>query len=176
MNPFLDDALLQFRKLKQLADQAVAQLPVDRFFHAPAPGSNCVAIILKHIAGNQNSRWRDFLTTDGEKTDRDRDSEFELRDDTRESILARWESGWRLLFDALAPLSDADLARTVTVRGEPHTVLQATNRQMTHYAYHVGQLVYVARQLTGASWTSLSIPLGKSKEWEVAKDGRRYRP
>jgi len=175
MSPFLDDALLQFRKYKKLAEDAMAQVPADAFFRTLDDESNSIALIVKHIAGNQRSRWTDFLTSDGEKPDRNRDSEFETAGETRELLLARWEAGWKLLFDALAPLTDADLSRVVTIRAEPHTVMQAVNRQLTHYAYHVGQIVFLAKHLAGPQWKSLSIPRGKSKAWEVAKDGSRYR-
>ena len=173
---FLDDSLRQFRKYKALADGALAQvgesrsLPDDR---SPSPTAS--RVVMKHVSGNMRSRWTDFLTTDGEKPDRNRDSEFELApDDTRARILERWEAGWQLLFDALTPLSPADVSRTVTIRGEPHTVLQAVNRQLTHYAYHVGQIVFLARHFAGTRWTSLSIPKGKSKEFDVSKEGKPY--
>jgi hypothetical protein len=176
MNPFLDDARLQFQKIRDLGDGAIAQVTPAQFFTSLDAETNSLALLVKHVAGNQLSRWRDFLTSDGEKPDRNRDVEFEIRGDTREALLSRWQEGWTLLFAALAPLADADLARVVTIRGEPHTVMQAINRQLTHYAYHVGQIVFLARHLAGAAWKSLSIPRGKSKEWEVAKDGTRYRP
>ncbi len=132
---------------------------------------------MKHVSGNMRSRWTAFLTSDGEKPDRDRDSEFVLEPgDTRATILGRWETGWRLLFEAITPLATADLRRTVTIRGERHTVLEAINRQLTHYAYHVGQIVFVAKYFAGRAWQSLSIPRGKSREVEVSKDGRTYRP
>jgi uncharacterized damage-inducible protein DinB len=173
--PFLDDALAQFRKHKALAERAVAQLDDAQFFAAPGPDENSVALVLKHVAGNQRSRWTDFLATDGEKADRRRDEEFERRpEDTRAALMARWEDGWRRLFAAVEPLGEADLARVVTIRGEPHSVLQAIARQQTHYAYHVGQIVFLARHLAGARWQSLSIPRGMSAQWEVAKDGRPY--
>ncbi len=175
MNPFLDDALLQFRKYKKMAEDAIAQATADTFFRTIDPGSNSIAIIVKHIAGNQRSRWTGFLTTDGEKPDRNRDSEFEAASDTRESLMARWHAGWGLLFGSLAPLTDADLDRVITIRTEPHTVMQAISRQLTHYAYHVGQIVFLAKHHAGAQWKSLSIPRGESKEWDVAKDGSRYR-
>ena len=175
MNPFLNYALLQCRKYKAMADGAMAQITPEQFFHALDPEANSIALLVKHVSGNQRSRWTNFLASDGEKPDRDRDGEFEVRGDTKESLMARWESGWKLFFDALAPLGDADLARVVTIRAEPHTVMQAVNRQMTHYAYHVGQIVLLAKHLAGAKWTSLSIPRGKSKEWDVAKDGTKYR-
>ena len=132
---------------------------------------------MKHVSGNMHSRWTAFLTSDGEKPDRNRDSEFVLEPgDTRASILARWEGGWRLLFEALGRLTGADLGRPVTIRGERHTVLEAINRQLTHYAYHVGQIVFVAKHFAGPAWQSLSIPRGQSREVEVSKDGTPYRP
>ena len=171
------DVEVQFRKLKALADKALAQIADDDWWATPEPEANPVALVVKHVAGNMRSRWTDFLVTDGEKPDRNRDSEF-VREpgDTPESLRGRWEAGWALLFGVIADLSDADLERTVTVRGEPHTVMQAMHRQMTHYAYHVGQIVILARQRAGSRWVSLSIPRGKSKEFEVAKDGSTYLP
>ncbi len=172
-----EDVEMQFRKLKALADGALAQVSAEDWFAAPDPESNPVALVVKHLAGNMRSRWTGFLTTDGEKPDRNRDAEF-VREpgDTPESLRRRWEEGWALLFAALDGLGDGDLDRVVTVRGEPHTVLQAIHRQMTHYAYHVGQIVLLARQRAGPRWVSLSIPRGKSKEYEVARDGSTYLP
>jgi hypothetical protein len=172
----LADAIGQFRKYHELAGGALAQVEDADFFRTIDPESNSIALIVKHISGNMRSRWTDFLTTDGEKADRNRDTEFELEPrDTRETILARWEEGWTLLFAALAPLTGTDLSRKVPIRGEPHTVLQAVHRQLTHYAYHVGQIVFLARHFAGDRWRSLSIPKGKSKEFEVARDGKPYR-
>ena len=172
---FLDDSLRQLRKYKALADGALAQVADSDLFRAIDPDSNSIAVVMKHVSGNMRSRWTDFLTSDGEKADRNRDTEFELGpEDTRARLLERWEAGWRLLFDALAPLSSADASRTVTVRGEKHTVLQAINRQLTHYAYHVGQIVFLARHFAGSRWASLSIPKGKSKEFDVSKEGKPY--
>ncbi len=173
--PFLDDALAQFRKYRALAEAALAQVDDAAFFAAPGPDENSLALLVKHVAGNQRSRWTDFLTTDGEKPDRRRDEEFErLPDDTRAALMARWDDGWRRLFAALEPLTEADLPRSVTIRGEPHTVLQATARQLTHYAYHVGQIVALARHHAGARWKSLSIPRGQSRTWEVGRDGKPW--
>jgi hypothetical protein len=175
-DPCLADAIAQFRKLRALAEGALEQIPPDRWFDVPARGTNSIALTMKHVSGNMRSRWTRFLETDGEKPDRDRDSEFERRTgDDAASIRARWDAGWALLFETLGALGDGDMARTVTVRGEPHTVLQALHRQMTHYAYHVGQIVLLARMYAGAKWKSLSIPRGKSKEYEVGKDGKPYR-
>ena len=171
--PFLDDALTQFSKYRALAEAALAQMDDAAFFAAPGPDENSLALLVKHVAGNQRSRWTDFLTTDGEKPDRQRDEEFERRpDDTRAALMARWDDGWRRLFAALEPLTEADLPRSVTIRGEPHTVLQATARQLTHYAYHVGQIAALARHHAGGRWKSLSVPRGQSHAWEVGRDGR----
>ena len=156
----------EFKRLKSLGDGAISQVSPEYFFAIPATGDNSIAVIVKHVGGNLISRWTDFLTSDGEKPGRNRDTEFQiLTEDTREHLLAVWEQGWGALFSALAPLSDADLDRTITIRGEPLTVLQAINRQLTHYAYHVGQIVYVAKHYAGESWRSLSIPLGASAQF-----------
>ena len=174
---YLADALGEFRKYKKFAEKAIVQVPEEDWFRRLDPESNSLALVLKHISGNMRSRWTSFLTTDGEKPNRDRDSEFEQSDtDTRDAVLARWESGWQLLFEALDPLTEDDLQKTVTIRGEPHTVLQAINRQLTHYASHVGQIVFLAKHLAGPRWQTLSIPRGKSRQFDVTKDGRPYRP
>lgn len=160
--------LREFRRAKALADGALAQITSEQFFAAPSEGDNSIAVIVKHVGGNLLSRWTDFLTSDGEKPGRNRDLEFEItEDDTQPSLLRQWESGWTTLFSAIEPLSDADLERTVTIRGEPLTVLQAINRQLTHYSYHVGQIVYVAKHHAGNGWKSLSIPKGKSAEFNA---------
>lgn len=162
-------AMGEFEGLKRLADKAIAQLSPEQFFAKPADTDNSVAVLVKHVSGNQQSRWTDFLSSDGEKLDRKRDAEFViLPDDTRERLLAKWEEGWALLFAALKPLQSVDLARTVRIRGEPLSVLQAINRQLTHYAYHAGQIVYVAKHLAGAQWNSLSIPVGQSEQFNRA--------
>jgi hypothetical protein len=174
-DPYLTDALRQLRKLKTLAERALEQLPDAQLFAQLDAESNSVALIMKHLSGNMRSRWTDFLNTDGDKPDRDRDSEFEVRPgDTRAALFQRWEDGWSRCFAAIEALTAADVARTVTVRGEPHTVLEAINRQMTHYAQHVGQIVFLAKHLAGPRWRSLSIPRGKSKEFDVSKDGGTY--
>lgn len=159
-------AMREFHGLQSLAERAMAQLSDEQFFAVPAPGDNSVAVIVKHVGGNLVSRWTDFLVSDGEKPGRDRDREFCIgADDTRERLLHVWTRGWATLFAALEPLQDADMARSVTIRGEPLTVLQAVNRQLTHYAYHVGQIVYVAKHHRGSEWRTLSIPLGRSAEF-----------
>ena len=156
---YLDDCVLQLRKLKAQADKAVAQIDDGQFFHLLDPDANSIALIMKHVAGNMRSRWTDFLTSDGEKPDRDRDSEFEeTPDDTRETILARWEDGWSRMLGTVTALRPDDLGRTVTIRGEPHTVIQAINRQFSHYSAHVGQIVLLAKHLAGPRWQTLSMP------------------
>jgi hypothetical protein len=129
--------------------------------------SNSIAIIVKHLAGNMVSRWMDFLTTDGEKPNRNRDSEFEEAPKTRAEILDRWDTGWKCFFTALEGLSDADMMKTVTIRGEAHSVMQAINRQVAHYSYHVGQIAFLARHYAGANWKSLTIPKKKSQEFNA---------
>jgi hypothetical protein len=169
---YLEDALYQFRKLKELAEKAMAQVADEHFLSVLDDEANSISIIVKHMAGNLRSRWTDFLTSDGEKPDRHRDSEFVTETgDTRAGFMQRWEAGWRCLFEALEPLKAADLSRTVFIRSEPHSVIQAINRQLTHYAYHVGQIVFLAKHFAGSKWKSLSIPRGKSKEFNVMKTG-----
>jgi hypothetical protein len=159
-------AAREFKRLKSLGDGAISQVSSEHFFAVPAPGDNSIAVIVKHVGGNLISRWTGFMTSDGEKPGRDRDTEFQiLAADTREHLLDVWEKGWGTLFSTLESLSDADLERTITIRGEPLTVLQAINRQLTHYAYHVGQIVYVAKHHAGKSWRSLSVPLGASAQF-----------
>jgi hypothetical protein len=156
----------EFQRLRSLADKAMAQISDEQFFASPAAGDNSVAVIVKHMGGNLVSRWTDFLTSDGEKPGRDRDMEFRMTaDDTRERLLQIWMRGWTTLFEALEPLGNSDMARVVTIRGEPLTALQAVNRQLTHYAYHVGQIVYLAKHHRGSDWRTLSIPLGRSVEF-----------
>jgi hypothetical protein len=158
----------EFKRLKWLADQAMAQVRDEDFNGAGDTQENSLAVIVKHMSGNMRSRWRDFLTSDGEKPDRRRDREFVLdAEDTRESLMQRWEDGWELLFGVLRSLDDDDFQLTVTIRGEPFTVLQAINRQLTHYAYHVGQIVCVARCFAGARWKTLSVAKGKSEEFNL---------
>jgi Protein of unknown function (DUF1572) len=156
---YLDDSVHQLRKLKVLADKALAQVQPAQFFTALDAEANSIAVIMKHVAGNMRSRWTDFLTSDGEKPDRHRDGEFEIGEgDTREQILAAWEEGWTRALQAVSSLSPDDLGRTVRVRGEAHSVIEAINRQLTHYAAHVGQIVLLAKHFAGPQWQSLSIP------------------
>ncbi len=165
---YLTDSLSLFRHYKKLGEGAIAQCTDEQLLAEVSAGSNSVATLVKHIAGNQRSRWTDFLTSDGEKPDRDRDSEFEAPPQDRKALLALWESGWAALFSALEPLGEADLAKTVTIRGERHSVMQAINRQVAHYSYHVGQLVFLAKQLAGEKWKSLSIPRRQSAQFNAA--------
>ena len=162
---YLDDCGVQLRKLKTQAEKAIAQVDDTHLFSVLDPESNSIAIIMKHVAGNMRSRWTDFLTTDGEKPDRHRDTEFESDGgETRATIMARWEEGWSRFAGAISSLRPGDLEKTVTIRGERHTVIEAINRQMTHYAAHVGQIVLLAKHYAGPRWQTLSIPRGKSKQ------------
>ena len=160
---YLADVAARFGALRSLAERAVAQVDDAALFAALDPQSNSIATVMKHMAGNLRSRFTDFLTTDGEKPDRDRDAEFEREaEDTRASILAHWAEGWGALSDALDALRPADLLREVTVRGEPHTVLQALSRQLAHQAQHAGQIVLLAKHHAGPRWETLSVPRGRS--------------
>jgi hypothetical protein len=172
---YLEDARLQLRKIKEMAERALEQAGEARLFKQPDPESNSLAVLMKHVSGNLRSRWTNFLETDGEKPDRHRDAEFEIGpDDTPARLRRRWDEGWKILFDTLDALKPGDLERTVTIRREPHSVLQAINRQLSHYSLHAGQMIYLAKHLAGPEWKSMSIPKGKSKEFEVAKDGKPY--
>jgi hypothetical protein len=163
-NPFLPAVRARFRNLKQLGDGALAQVSEAEFFARLDDESNSLATIVKHVAGNQRSRWRDFLTSDGEKPDRHRDREFELEPegDTRQRLLQAWEAGWAILLRTLDDLTDEDLARTITIRGEPHGVIDAILRQLAHYGYHVGQIVQLAKHWRGPSWKTLSVARGET--------------
>src|ERR1700734_320106 len=168
---YLDEIFRNLRGHKRLADDAMAQLNDEQFFAAIDPESNSVAVIVKHMAGNMRSRFPDFLTTDGEKPDRNRDKEFEINSSTtRADLTTLWEDGWARTFAAIEALKPADVTRTVTIRGEPHTVLQAINRQIAHYGYHTGQIVFLAKHIRSNKWKTLSIPRGKSGDFKtVAK-------
>jgi uncharacterized protein DUF1572 len=162
---YLEDALRTFRDYKKLAEGAFAQISDEDFFRTLDEESNSIAINMKHMAGNMLSRWTDFLTTDGEKPERNRDIEFVmLPGTTKEDMLAYWEKGWKSVFGAVEPLKPEDLMRTVTIRGQDHTVVQAINRQLAHYAYHVGQIVYLAKHFRSSDWQSLSVPKNKSAD------------
>ncbi len=162
---YVADSLSILRYYKKLGEQAMAQVPDAALTAQLDAESNSIAIIVKHLSGNMRSRWTDFLTSDGEKPWRNRDSEFDSPPQTRAEILALWEAGWKVLLETMASLTEADLTRTIRIRTEPHSVMQAINRGVTHCCYHVGQIVFLAKHLASDRWTSLSIPRGKSSEF-----------
>jgi hypothetical protein len=170
---YLEDIIFSFGKQKETAEKAFLQVKSDEhFFHKPGEFSNSIAIGIKHVAGNLASRWTDFLTTDGEKPWRDRDTEFVITQaDTRAHLLEAWEAGWRVLFQTLSALNEDDLQKLITIRGEKHSVLQAVHRSLTHVAYHIGQIVYLSRLLTKGDWKWITIPPGQSKHlsWRHGK-------
>ena len=170
---YLKDSVEVLRYYKRLGERAIEQAPDQALFAILDPESNSIAIIVKHLHGNMRSRWTDFLVTDGEKPDRNRDTEFEVPPRTRGELMARWEAGWKYIFDALAPLGEADLSRTVYIRTEAHSVIQAINRALAHYAYHVGQIVYLAKHFAGANWRALTVPRGKSAEFNAKVASRQ---
>ncbi|HZW94165.1 MAG TPA: DUF1572 family protein [Candidatus Eremiobacteraceae bacterium] len=164
---YLEEARRQFRGHKRMAEGAMTQLRDEDFFVTLDPEANSIAILVKHLAGNMRSRFTDFLTSDGEKPDRFRDREFELNPaTTRADVMKWWEEGWSCVFAAIEALRPEDVMRTVTVRGEPHTVMQAVNRQIAHYAQHTGQIVFLSKHLRSSDWKTLSIPRGKSEEYK----------
>lgn len=167
---YLEEARRQLRGHKRMGEGAMTQLRDEDFFVTLDPEANSVAVLVKHLAGNMRSRFIDFLTSDGEKADRFRDQEFELTSVTkRAEVMKWWEEGWACVFGAIDPLQPEDVMRTVTIRGEPHTVLQAINRQIAHYAQHIGQIVFLAKHLRSSEWKTLSIPRGKSEEFKQHK-------
>jgi len=161
----IEDSLSLFHFYKKLAEGAMEQVTDDQLFLTLDEEMNSIAIIVKHMAGNMRSRWTDFLTSDGEKPDRNRDTEFVEPPDTRVDLMRVWNEGWQRVFDALEPLSDSDLERKVIIRGEPHSVMQAINRQLVHYAYHSGQIVFLAKHFKASEWKSLSVPRNKSADF-----------
>ena len=162
---YIEDSLSLLRYYKKLAERAIEQVSDEQLFASFDEEMNSIAIIVKHMAGNMRSRFSDFLNSDGEKPNRDRDSEFIAPPGTRGDLMNLWNEGWERVFEAIEPLSDTDLQREVSIRGEPHSVMQAINRQMAHYAYHCGQIVFLAKQLKGSGWQSLSVPRNKSAEF-----------
>lgn len=165
---YLEEACRQMRGHKRMGEGAMAQLRDDDFFLTLDPESNSVAILVKHLAGNMRSRFTDFLTSDGEKPDRFRDREFEVTGaTTRADVMKLWDEGWACVLGAIEALKPEDVLRTVTIRGEPHTVLQAINRQIAHYGAHVGQIVFLAKHLRSSEWKTLTIPRGKSEEFKT---------
>jgi len=170
---YLEDARAIFRYYKKLADGAIAQVSDADLTRTLDPEMNSVAIVMKHLSGNMLSRWTDFLTSDGEKSTRNRDREFENPPSSRAELLALWEGGWECLFHAIDPLTDADLTRSVTIRGEAHSVTQAINRQVAHISYHVGQIVMLAKHFQSANWKCLSVPRGQSQQFtEKVRSGQ----
>jgi hypothetical protein len=169
----LELSVRDFQGIKKLGDKAIAQLPDDGLHWAPEPESNSIAVIINHLSGNMISRWTDFLTTDGEKANRNRDTEFENDGAGREELLRRWESGWSVLLGTLESLKPADLTATVRIRGEAHTVIQAIHRQIAHYGYHVGQIVYIAKAYRSDAWETLSIAKGGSAAFNAGMFGKR---
>jgi hypothetical protein len=165
----LKDSIDLFHYSKKLAERAMEQCPDEKLFATLDTESNSIAIIVKHMAGNAKSRWTDFLTSDGEKPNRNRDSEFEEPPKSRAELLALWEEGWQCVFDALTGLNDADMGRTITIRGEAHSVMQAINRQLGHYSYHVGQITLLAKHFAAAEgkWTALTIPRKRSAQFNA---------
>jgi hypothetical protein len=162
---YLEDSLTVFRQYKKWGEAAMNQLAPEQLYATLDPEMNSIAVIVKHMAGNMRSRWIDFLSTDGEKRNRNRDREFVEPPATREALIQLWEEGWSRVFSALEPLSEADLSRTVSIRGEPHSVMQAINRQMAHYCGHIGQIIFLAKHLQHENWKSLSIPRNRSAEF-----------
>ena len=163
---YLADAISSLRAYKKLADKAIAQLKDDEIFRMLDEEGNSVAVIMKHLAGNMFSRWTDFLTTDGEKPNRNRDMEFVIeRHTTQADVVDYWERGWQVVFQALEPLRAEDLLRKVSIRGDEHTVMQAINRQLMHYPNHIGQIIFLAKHFRSAEWNTLSIPRNKSLDF-----------
>ncbi len=170
-NPYLTSIKKRFEIYKDLGDKTFAQLTDDQLFWQFNEESNSIAIIVKHLWGNMLSRWTDFLTSDGEKEWRKRDAEFENDLSSREEFLIKWEEGWNCLLNAIKPLTEDDLSKEILIRNETLSVVDAINRQLAHYAYHVGQIVFIGKMLSGNHWTSLSVPKGKSKEYNADKFG-----
>jgi hypothetical protein len=164
---YLEEIRRQMHGYKRLADGALTQISEEEFFREVDPESNSIAIVMKHMSGSMRSRFTDFLTTDGEKPDRNRDQEFEVGTADRTALLKSWEQGWKAVFDSLDGLKPEDVERTVMIRSEPHTVLQALNRALAHLAYHVGQIVYLAKYFRSERWTTLSVPRGKTDEFNA---------
>jgi hypothetical protein len=162
---YLEDSIALFHYYKKLAERAMEQVTDEHLTAVLDSEMNSIAIIVKHMAGNMHSRWTDFLTTDGEKPGRNRDNEFVDAPVSRDALNKMWEVGWQTVFAALSPLSEADLGKTVLIRGEAHSVMQAINRQIAHYAYHCGQIVMLAKHFQGDKWKSLSVPRGQSAQF-----------
>lgn len=167
---YLTDAIATFRNYKKLAEKAMAQVSDEEFFRLIDAESNSIAIIVKHISGNLKSRFSDFLTSDGEKDFRNRDSEFVTYNDTRESLMQSWEEGWQTLFVAIEPLNAKDFDKKITIRQQSHTICEAINRQLAHYAYHIGQITFLAKHFKSSEWQTLSVPKNKSAQFNQFMD------
>ncbi len=166
---YLEGTIKQFNYYEMLGTKSIERLSEKALFDHPANGSNNMAMIVKHMVGNMLSRWTDFLTSDGEKTWRSRDNEFADDLTTKTAVLEEWHKGWKCFYDAVLPLSNEDLEKIILIRNQEHTIVEAINRQLAHYAYHVGQMVYLAKMKLGNDWESLSIPLGQSKKYNDKK-------
>ena len=167
---YLQSAIREFEAYKDLGEKAITQLSDSQIHWQPNPESNSIAIIIKHLSGNMVSRWTDFLQSDGEKANRNRDAEFVDTNEDFSELMQQWGSGWDCLFNAIKPLKDdEDMRKIIYIRKKPQTVYQALNRQLTHYAYHIGQIVYIAKQVKGPEWVNLSIPVGKSADFNKAQ-------
>lgn len=162
---FHETAVFEYKKYKALGEKALAQLGDEDMHWKQNDEVNSIAIIIKHLHGNMISRWTDFLTTDGEKPNRKRDNEFVEKQENKAALMKLWEEGWQALLNAIEPLTPEDMSRTITIRQEPHTVMQALCRQLTHVPYHIGQIVHIAKERKGEAFTSLTIPRGKSEEF-----------
>lgn len=170
---YLEDSILLLRYYKTLAERAISQATGPQLYQLLDEDANSIAVVMQHMAGNMKSRWTNFLSEDGEKPWRNRDSEFEQPPSTRETLLQLWEEGWGCVFQTLESLTDLDLSRTVPIRGEAHSVMQAINRQIAHYAYHCGQIVLLAKHFQQGQWTSLTVPKGKSEEFNAKVRARQ---
>ncbi|MFC4023029.1 DUF1572 domain-containing protein [Oceanobacillus longus] len=176
-NEYLKVVQEKFRSVKELGDKTIQQLSEDDIHWALNKSSNSISIIVKHLSGNMISRWTDFLTSDGEKTNRKRDQEFEDTISSKQEMISYWERGWNTLFKTIDNLNEEDLLKNINIRGESHTVIDAIERQMAHYAYHIGQIVYVGKQIKNEEWQNLSIPKGKSEVYlkQILKNHRRLK-
>ena len=171
---FLDSVIKRFKEYKSLADKTFEQLNDADMLFAPNEASNSIAVIIQHMHGNMLSRWTNFLNEDGEKSWRKRDEEFEAQQFSKQQLLEKWNEGWKTLLDTLASLDEKDLLKTITIRSQPLTVVDAINRQMAHYSSHVGQIVYIGKWIKGAAWKSLSIPKGASRQFNKEMQQSRH--
>ena len=169
---YLKSSIQQFEQYKKMGDSAIAQIPDDLVSWQPGEQSNSMAVIVHHMSGNMRSRWTNFLTEDGEKPWRQRDAEFEESECSKAEVMAAWESGWKVVFDTLRSLKEEDLSKTIFIRAQGLTVVEAINRQLTHYASHVGQMIYLAKLICGDQWKTLSIPKGASDSYNAKMMGK----